>query len=370
MMDNDKYKIFTYDSSYDDKIAALQSHLWKGDIQLNSAYFNWKYKQNPYIDTPLIFLITYLDELVGMMGLMGSEWEVGKSNDRYLCLCASDLVFAPDHRGCGLFKPLWDSVFTHISKSEFLYLFILSGHKKSIRITMDLGWSSIGSLEKLNYSNQPRSIVSKTQRYFRRLQKQRSKTKLSAYAAPDQRSARNPDRRVRVEKEPRPISMSKLISQLGHDGRIRHVRDERYLGWRYQNPFSEYRFLFWGDAELEGYLVLQTPFNADPEHASVNIVDWEGSSMTVKSDLLQAAIEWGSFNKISIWSATLPAAEKELISSIGFSPQAEVDQTIPYPTVLVKPTDLRKPEGEWYLGDRSVLDLKDWDIRGVYSEGF
>jgi hypothetical protein len=35
------------------------------------------------------------------------------------------------------------------------------------------------------------------------------------------------------------------------------VRDQRYLAWRFLNPRSLYRFLFWEASKLEGYLVLQ-----------------------------------------------------------------------------------------------------------------
>jgi hypothetical protein len=46
--------------------------------------------------------------------------------------------------------------------------------------------------------------------------------------------------------------MADLVRRLGHDGRLRHVRDERYLAWRYRNPLYEYRFLVRESDRLEG----------------------------------------------------------------------------------------------------------------------
>ena len=57
---------------------------------------------------------------------------------------------------------------------------------------------------------------------------------------------------VRVEREPRADAMAELVARLPYDGRIRHVRDARYLAWRYRNPLRDYRFLYRDGAGLAG----------------------------------------------------------------------------------------------------------------------
>jgi hypothetical protein len=96
--------------------------------------------------------------------------------------------------------------------------------------------------------------------------------------------------------------MADLIRRLGHDGRVRHVRDERYLAWRFRNPLHEYRFLFSeADGRLDGYLVLQA-YRRDRSRG-VNIVDWEGETRQVRAELLRAAVDRGGFDILTIWTA-------------------------------------------------------------------
>ena len=46
------YRVVRYDSSLKGHVLALQRHLWSRDLDLNAAYFAWKYKRNPYLAEP------------------------------------------------------------------------------------------------------------------------------------------------------------------------------------------------------------------------------------------------------------------------------------------------------------------------------
>ena len=102
--------------------------------------------------------------------------------------------------------------------------------------------------------------------------------------------------RVTLSKTARPRAMAELAERIGYDGRIRHVRDEQYFSWRFQNPLSEYRFLFWDNGRLDGYLVLYMKVYPPGDDEWAYIVDWDAINGNVWHDLLQAAIQWGNFN--------------------------------------------------------------------------
>ena len=70
--------------------------------------------------------------------------------------------------------------------------------------------------------------------------------------------------------------MADLVQRLGHDGRLRHVRDAAYLAWRLADPQHEYRFLFSGSDRLDGYLVLEW-YRLD-EDRGVNVRRWEAET--------------------------------------------------------------------------------------------
>ncbi len=106
--------------------------------------------------------------------------------------------------------------------------------------------------------------------------------------------------------------MTNLVEQIWGDGRIQHVRDQCFFAWRFQNPLSMYRFLFWEDTYLQGYLVLQASVYADREQ--ISIVDWEATDPEVCADLLETALRYGKLNNVSILSATVSKKVKQILS--------------------------------------------------------
>jgi hypothetical protein len=159
--------------------------------------------------------------------------------------------------------------------------------------------------------------------------------------------------------------MADLVRRIGHDGRLRHVRDEVYLAWRFRNPQHAYRFLFWDGDGLEGYLVLQAyRFGS---RRVVNIVDCEAMSLRVRVELLGAVIEWGRFRNLAVWTASLPGDMLRQLQDAGFVPLDQGPLGLHQPSVLVR--GVREEHGVAVptLGDRRLLDAATWDIRMVYS---
>jgi hypothetical protein len=174
---------------------------------------------------------------------------------------------------------------------------------------------------------------------------------------------------ISVEDSPRCAAMSELVSRLGGDGRIRHVRDSEYFQWRFQNPLSRYRYIFWGEDRLEGYLVLQEYTSEYANRDVLNIVNWEASNSTIQERLLEIAIAFFSKGReLMIWSANLPQQTIALLRKRSFrflTPPTDVTH-LP-PAILVRPVADPFSDGEWILGGRPLLDLASWDLQMLYS---
>lgn len=184
-----------------------------------------------------------------------------------------------------------------------------------------------------------------------------------AFDALDTNSAQ-PNRHLSVERNPRPAAMAELVERIGWDGRMRRLRNRDYFGWRFRNPLSIYRFLFWEDSGLRGYLVLRASVYPNPEIA---IVDWEAANGEARSELLRAAIRLGGFQSLAIWSSTLPEEARAVLESLGFRPTPAatgIGET--RPTVLVKPVG----DNPWTIGGRNLLELGDWDLRLSDSDAY
>jgi hypothetical protein len=134
---------------------------------------------------------------------------------------------------------------------------------------------------------------------------------------------------VRVKAAPRADATADVVAQLGPDGRLRHVRDETYLLWRYRDPLHEYRFLVQGADRLRGYLVLQA-HRAEPERG-IRIVDYGP------------------------------------LTALGFVPTSSGSQLRGVAPTMIRPVG-RAPAGADPIPEgQRLLDLASWDMRMIYS---
>jgi hypothetical protein len=178
---------------------------------------------------------------------------------------------------------------------------------------------------------------------------------VSPFARVDRLSAEG----LSVQREPLVPEMAELVRALPWDGRIRHVRDETFLGWRYKNPLHEYRFIFAGGDRLEGYLVLQRLVRRG--HRRICIADWEARDERVFEALLAAAIG-GGFSHLHAWSAGAAPGGADVLARNGFEAAEEFETSI-----LARATRDEEMKQPWMLADRRLDSAPDWDVRMIYS---
>lgn len=366
---NHKYRFHKYTPDFKSQVIELQTHLWSPDLTLNSKYLEWKYELNPYIKTPLIYIALLSDNVIGMRGFYGAKWHFGRNKRPITVLCAGDLVITPEHRNRGIFTGLMTNALNDLSRLRNKYLFNLSASPITLIGSLAMGWRSVGSLQtmcwlskshsKWNYSRK-RFFLSSDEKYhpFHFLDMYISKNlhEISPY--------------LTIDKSPKPEEMAELVERINNNDRIRHVRDQQFFSWRFQNPISQYRFLYWKNKKLEGYLVLQTSVYTD-NVCRVSIVDFEATSERVYKHLLLATLQLGKFGFITIWTSTLKEEINSLLKSLGFKIlKKKMGVADARPTVLVGATNSGMLNEEWVLFNLRLLDLKNWDIRMIFSDTY
>jgi GNAT superfamily N-acetyltransferase len=382
------YRIVPYRPEYKAQVIEFQKDLWSPNAELNEAYLDWKHLRNPYVSEPLIYLALCGNNVVGMRGFFAARWQFGSSRETLVIPCAADMLIAPDHRNRSLMTLIMKAALKDLAQKGHTYAFSMSAGSMTLVSQMAMGWRSIGSLQpkqRIVPARQSfpgvRTLLRKSPRVvsvYRWLRRPgQTAASDAARQSPanhfdvfDSRSDQRSHRvgtHVSIQKAPRPADMAELVARLEDDGRIRHVEDEPYFAWRFQNPRSRYRFLFWDDGRLEGYLVLQaTPL---PWMPHINLVAWEATTERACADLLQTAIELVGRETLFTWSATLGESEQLILDAAGFT---RVVQTITqHPaTVLVRSIRDEMLDQKWLVGGRRLLDLGSWDLRMIYSDGF
>jgi GNAT superfamily N-acetyltransferase len=369
-------EIVRYDPTWTEPIARLQRNLWGGDPRLNTAYFEWKYLENPYSKTPLLQLAIEEGRLVGMRGFFGSCWEAGEAGRPVLVPSGDDFVIDPTYRNRGLAGAIMRAAIADLDAKGYEYAFSLSAGPVTTATLLAAGWRAVGPMRPARRTS-PGGVF--LDRVATRLEKLpmlwRIKDPLvrlahrgGGFRRLDRRLRRAPGRSpavVWMESEPRVEAMADLVRRLGHDGRIRHARDETYLRWRYRNPLHEYRFLYQGADALDGYLVLQT-HRVEPERG-VNIVDWEATGDDARKNLIRTALSGGGFRELAVWTAALPSAAPVLLTEAGFSAPPSRSPLLGSTRTLIRQVKKVPRANEPLLAGRRLLDPESWDMRMVYS---
>jgi GNAT superfamily N-acetyltransferase len=380
-------RIVPYRPEYRAQVAELQKGLWSPSAELNAAYLDWKHLRNPYLSEPLVYLAMCGERVVGMRACFGTKWQFGAPRQTLVVPSSGDLIVAPEFRNRGIMTQLIKASLHDAAKKGYPYIFSMSAGPKVLLAQMAAGWRSIGPMRTVTFAapkTEPAPGFRERLKKFpllvsayRRIRGHDSQWLAAAAEAPilrlagfDERAARchhQPGPHVVVEQSPRPAAMAELIERLGDDGRFRHVRDEEYFAWRFQNPRGGYRFLFWQEERLEGYLVVYACYYVG--EARLSIVDWEGTSHRVCAGLMQALMQLAGADEFQTWTATLSEDKQHVLEEAGFQ-RVEESLTKDIATVLVRPTRDEPAEADWVLGNQPLLDLGNWDLRMVYSEGF
>ncbi len=360
------YDVVAYAPELDAQIAQLQTHLWSVDAARNAAYLRWKYTDNPYLDEVLIRLALHDGQAVAMRGAFGALWEVGDSATRHLLPYADDFVVAPAHRNSGVASRVMKAVLEDAAGRGFPFAVGLSAGSVTFVNSLATGWRSAGSYQPVWRHRIPDRLQRRLRALARRTRLDAARRALWPRRLFDDldRRGRRGAGRVSLAREPRPGEMAELIRRLPWDGRIRHVRDEVYLAWRFRNPLHEYRFLFWDEGGLQGYLVLSD--HPGPDHA-VNIADWEAADEHVRAGLLQAALSWGRFPRV--YAGTVGASEPilNLLREHGFAGEPSGGVRASSGGLLVHRLGDTRSNQPWSLGGRDLLRIADWDLRVLYS---
>jgi GNAT superfamily N-acetyltransferase/acyl carrier protein len=374
--DDDKYRIVRYEPKHKSAVTELQTRLWSPDSARNVRYLEWKYERNPYRKGTVIYLAFHGKDLVGMRGFYGSRWETGIPARQFDILVADDLVVHEDHRNAGVTTRIMQAAYEDLRRSGEKFLFNLSGGPLTVVGSLATGWRSCGTVD-------PFRRVSSTAKRYTAVRTVASRVPFlrryvslpifhgTAELEPFSRLDRNASRvetdvgPIAIEKSPRPKAMAQLIERIGHDGRIRHVRDQAFFDWRFQNPLHEYRFLFAGNETLDGYLVLKTSANRSDRR--VGIVDLEANNEHIQAELLRAAVTAGCFADMFIWTAAASGALLKELRALQFQPLIDNRSAIERACFLVRALEKDQPPENWRLGESGLLHIKNWDIRMIQT---
>ncbi len=372
-------------------LAALLKMLWSPSAELNAGHLEWKYTRNPYSSVPLLYAAMAGDSVVGMRGIFGCRWEAG-TEETFPAMCAGDLVVAPEYRSRGILTAIMNRAFRDLESMGVNWLFNFSAGATTRLASLVAGWGTTPPIERMRRSApnslrsapllapKPGSIAARVRMQMieagHRIERGetplgsalRRATRWDPFASVDTTHVGENAAGVEMTSIPRPMAMADLAMRGRPDGKIRHVRDEQYFGWRFQSPLSSYRFFFLGRSELDAYLVLQA--RQFPMHGrTVRIADWIGVTPEARQCVLKAALDACTRAPLEVWTSSLGEEDRAALSAFGFMSQIATSAAEYTPAILVRPVASRVPSRPWSIAGHDLLASSSWNLSLLDSDG-
>lgn len=370
------YEIVRYRPEFRPGVIAIEEHLVSPDAAMNDAYFKWKHEENPYVDEPIAYIALSNGKVAAMRAFQGANWLLGDNAKTASWLCACDLVVDPAHRGQKLFRRIMDFALADLARRGFGPTLNWSASPVTYGASIRSGWHLVTPYvawaRQTSLARNARSLAKRISRWplaWRFADFPVSLALRPGFDALDAAWSRGgPTATLTIAKAPRPEAMADLVAKLGSH-LIQHKRDAIYYRWRFRNPLCDYRFLFWDESGLQGFLVLQLARQG--KAADIRLVDWEASNPEILEAMLSRVVELRGYDSLSIWSATLPPNIQASLEGLGLVP---IDETRGDPAfrpglLAIGPggSDVRKAgpaEAEMFMG------VGRWDLRMVYSDAY
>jgi hypothetical protein len=311
-----------------------------------------------------------------MRAFCGSLWEADGLTKPAAFFCADDLVIIDGDQAHGLFARFTEVALEDLQARGQVFFFSLSALRVTRLQSLASGSQSVRAMEPLGRRSPLAatldlcaSAIEKVPVLWRAGKAlARRKSAAAAFQRLESQARSEGDMRLEICAAAVPAEMAALIARLPYDGRIRHVRDERFFAWRYRSPLHQYRFVYaWRGTTLAGYLVVQRALSAHANPRRVNIVDCEAESGAVRATLLDMAMRAGGFEELVTWSSSADDESTRVLGAAGFAP-IDAEQTARgLPCILIRPVAPGSEASALALGSRRVMERANWDLRMAYT---
>ena len=296
-------------------------------------------------------------------------------------------MVAPQHRGLGLFRIIMKAALVDLRQRGYEYILNFGAGRTTRLLSLRSGWKRVAPYGKMGRFSVPWRHPSVTRLLPAPLIARLGRTASAALSRLGSRPGEGrpgvspfhafdlaigkceqpTSGHLSIAKEPRPGDMACLAATGREAGRIRHAYGPSYFSWRFRNPRSTYRFVYWDDGQLEGYLVLEAPSSGSPK--TVSLVDWHCENDEITRAMLRTAITAGKFQVLETWLISVDQNVREILGQSGFRP-VEASDTKLHPAAgpLIARVIETRPDGKWDFGGVNALDPSNWKFRMIWSD--
>ncbi len=345
-MKKSEVTIIKYSSGNKEAALELLSHLWTHlSTEDQKQLFEWRYEQNPYSDSPHIYLAITGKEVIAFRAFVMQPF-VRSASKRLLTFTPADTIVHPKHRGKGLFKALnsffWEEMRDDLKEETII--FNLSSNDESTPANLKQGWQTTNGFKRfaLKFSL-PNFVI----------------TKFLAHRKKEPGLAFSKKYIIESGHALRPDAMALCAEKYRNTDTFSHVRDTKYFKWRYALKMNNYMFAYlWQDEELLAYLVIEK--RSDTQYLLLEYISRDSKTLKM---VLNVVMKKHGIPFLRTW--VLSDHDNALLRKCGFIP-APVKlwnmlgkKRLP---VLVRPIKEHADPHDFFLGHIDTRDINNWQF--------
>lgn len=229
------YLIRPFDDGDVEAFLALHSRVFDPDY--GREWFDWKYRNPPYLDHVPIVVAERDGELTGARPFFALELQV--NGEPTLTLQPADTMVHPDHRRKGLFTRMTERALERYRDGEPAFFFNFP-NDRSRPGYLKLGWKRVGEVPTYYRVQDPAALTGDDASGWKTLATRVARPLFAGYnRLVDARSRPPPGIRVVGHDAPPPGTFATLGDR-GADVGIHVHRDERFYRWRFGTPAWDY----------------------------------------------------------------------------------------------------------------------------------
>jgi GNAT superfamily N-acetyltransferase len=330
-----------YSSVNESEVLALLEPLWGNmDIETRKAYFQWKYVDNPAVNTTCAFIA--IDENTGkVIGFRGYYFMHYFYKQNPLKIAAySDVVIHPDYRKQGLFEKLTLDSMKQLEKhnSVAFYNTISNNTWPS-----SLGYLKMGSVSLGEKSDYYRFFLLKP-------------------------SVRAGDFKLTYQRDVDPVFIKKINEILSENEKITPDFTTQFLRWRYANPAQQYHFIYAYNGNQPVGFVSFYRIN----DKRVYLLDYATTEQAVFPKMMHAIAYYTNCRIIQTWTVSKEKRAMLQLKKAGFISLNflyRIMRKKMQPPILIRPGTIKyKPEAFIYQG-KDLRNEYNWHINLICSDG-
>lgn len=347
----DNIHIVKYNLSIKDDIIELLGYQWNNLSYIERCEkFSWRYENNPFVNSPLIYLAVYQSKIIGMKAYVVQRFKY--DNSVFNVASAADAIVHPEFRGKGVLSSLNKYSIQDIEIHNNIY---------RIRLILNLSSNEVTTYLSLKESFLPlgvKSILIKYSLYNLWLQNiKQSNIKNNIYKSYGKH-------KVVITKDIMIDHIVKLSDVINDTYKIKNEHGEDYYRWKYSYQNNKYYYGYcFDDEQIAGYLIIKkiTPYKYSLE-------EYGYKSQEILKIMLDAAFQNLRIPAMKIFNVSLSDDDKCCLNNIGFKEEAKIylkllkKKRLPALIKLLKMDDNDNKTG---FDESVIYNHKNWKIYGA-----